>query len=177
MFIRTVDDTEIVCQQFVLNAQEAAMDLNIRATSRWSWIVHRIGIIGVCVGLIAGCSSETTQPRPSLAAIYVLPKPVTLDASAAGAIILVSSSMTLNPDYTWIGRDTVTNSEAGSGIPQEFTGGGTYSISQTDSTLILRASGGTVTNFDILNGGLSLRRLSTFGRVLLYNRLASTRPN
>lgn len=76
-----------------------------------------------------------------------------------------------SPDNTWTGRDTVTNTEADSGIPREFTGSGTYSIN--DSTLVLRSAKGTTTNFDVLNRREALRGLSTFGRVLLYTRVGS----
>lgn len=123
----------------------------------------------------AGCAKEANDATgPSLSALYVLPNSVILDADPAGKIVLVSSKMIFNGDHTWSGRDTVTNTEAGSGVPQELTGSGTYSIS--DSTLVLHAEKGTVTNFDLLNGGTELRTLSTFGRVLLYKRLGSTTP-
>lgn len=143
---------------------------------RREWLaLHRILVAFPFVFVAAACSNGgNTVTGPALAALYVLPSPVVLDASAAGKIVLVSSKISFNADHTWAGRDTVTNTEAGSGVPEELTGSGTYSIS--DSTLLLHADKGAVTQFLLLNGGAELRRLSTFERLLVYKRLGSTTP-
>lgn len=91
----------------------------------------------------SGCGRDATAP--SLSAFYVLSSPVVLDASTAGKIVLVYSAMKFSPDNTWTGRDTVTNTEGGSGAPTEESGSGTYSL--TDSRLVLRSARGTVTKF------------------------------
>ncbi len=138
--------------------------------------LRRTGLLVVPLAVLtSACPGRSSQlTGPTLAALYMLPGPVVLDASPFGRIVLVSSKITLNADRTWSGRDSVTNSEAGSGAIQELVGSGTYSVS--DSTLRLQAMDGTVTSFEILNGAAALRRLSTFGRILLYNRLGSTTP-
>lgn len=151
---------------------QPTLPVYLRLLAAWMTGIRRSALLLFSLGSIifySGCGDATTAP--SLSARYVLPKPVILDASPAGKIVLVYSALTFNPDNTWTGRDTVINTEADSGIPREFTGSGTYSIS--DSTLVLRSANGVTTNFDVLSQREVLRSLSTFGRVLLYTRAGS----
>jgi hypothetical protein len=70
------------------------------------------------------------RERACVTGIYggsTLPDSVVLNASPAGQIVPLSSDPGLNPDHIWSGHERVTNTEAGSSVPQEASGRGAYS--------------------------------------------------